>query len=439
MAGRWETNMETIQAGLLGCGTVGTGIVQILRDNASEIEARLSARVAVKRIAVKSLEKARAAVVDRARLTASAAEVVDDPEVAIVVETIGGIEPARTLILRAIANKKHVVTANKALLAEHGEEIFAAARASGVDVYYEAAVGGGIPIIRSLREGLASDRIQSIHAIVNGTTNFILTEMAEQGANYGDTLARAQAAGYAEADPALDVGGGDAAHKLAILVSLAFGWAVKPAEIHTEGITAIDPLDISFARDFGFRVKLLAIAKEDAGRVEVRVHPTLISATHLLAPVNGVFNAILVTSHALGPTMYYGKGAGMMPTGSAVVSDVIELCRNIRLGTSGRLPSRAHHAPSDRTLKPMSDIECRYYLRFEVVDRPGVLARLAGILGDNGVSIAQMLQREQKTDAPVEIVILTHRAREGGIQSALHVWNKNAFALSPGRLIRIED
>lgn len=431
--------METIQIGLLGCGTVGTGVVQILRDNAAEIEARLGAKLKIQRIAVRDRNKTRSPIIDSNVLTVHPEEVTDDPETSIVIEVIGGIEPARGFILRALANRKHVVTANKALLAEHGEEIFRAAQRHGVDVYYEAAVGGGIPIIRSLREGLASDRIQSIHAIVNGTTNFILTEMAEKGATFADTLVRAQAAGYAEADPALDVGGGDAAHKLAILISLAFGWPVRMDQIHVEGITAIDPLDISFARDFGYRVKLLAIARDENGRIEARVHPTLIPTGHLLASVNGVYNAILVTSYALGPTMYYGKGAGMMPTGSAVVSDVIELCRTLRLGTSGRLPSRAHASPAERQLKPMGEVECRYYLRFEVVDRPGVLARLAGILGENGVSIAQMVQREQRSLAPVEIVILTHRARESGVQSALVGWNRDPFAMSPGRLIRIEE
>ena len=332
---------NTIKIGLIGVGTVGTGVVRILQDNADDIERRLGTRVQLKRAVVMDLDRQRDAAVAPGLLTLDPTVVLDDPEIAIVIELIGGIEPARSFILRAIENGKHVVTANKALLAAHGDEIFAAAARRGVDIHFEGAVAGGIPIIRSLREALASDRVEAVYGIINGTCNFILSAMAGEGAAYGDVLARAQALGYAEADPTLDVGGHDAAHKLALLAALSFGTRIHLEDIHTEGITRIEPVDLAFAKEFGYRVKHLAIAKSDGASIEARVHPTMVPTSWLLAGVDGVFNAVYVKSHALGPLLFYGKGAGMMPTGSAVVADVIDLCRNLRLGSAGRVQGLA--------------------------------------------------------------------------------------------------
>jgi homoserine dehydrogenase len=432
---------EVIQIGLIGVGTVGTGVVKILQSNAREIEARLGATVRLKRAAVLDLERARDPAVDPAVLTVDPTLVIDDPEIAIVIELVGGIEPARRLILRAIERGKHVVTANKALLAEHGEEIFAAAHRHGVDIFFEGAVAGGIPIIRSLRESLASDRIEAIYGIINGTCNFILSSMAGEGRAFDEVLRSAQQAGYAEADPVLDIEGKDAAHKLALLVWLGFGTRVRLEQIHTEGIVGIEPVDLAFAREFGFRVKLLAIAKEEGGILEARVHPTMIPASWLLASVDGVFNAVYVKSFALGPLLFYGLGAGMMPTGSAVVSDVIDLCRNLRLKSAGRVPHVAWGEQGVRALpiKPMGDVRSRYYLRFGVLDRPGVLARIAGILGDKGISIEQMVQRGREANAPVDVVMLTHEAKESSVQAALAWIDALEFVVHPTRVIRIED
>jgi homoserine dehydrogenase len=432
---------DTLQLGLIGVGTVGTGVIKILQENASDIEARLGARVRLKRAAVLDLRRVRDAAVDPALLTTDPVDVLDDPAIAIVIELIGGIEPARTYILRAIANGKHVVTANKALLATHGDEIFAAAQARGVDIYFEGAVAGGIPIIRSLREALASDRIESMYGIINGTCNFILSAMAGERAAYADVLARAQSLGYAEADPTLDVEGHDTAHKLALLVALGFGTRIRLDEIHTEGITRIEPVDFLFAHEFGYRIKLLAIAKSKGGVVEARVHPTMIPTAWLLAGVDGAFNAVYVRSYALGPLLFYGMGAGMMPTGSAVVADAIDLCRNVRLHSAGRVPGRAWGDRAMRALPvvPMGDVVSRYYLRFTVQDRPGVLARIAGVLGDKGISIEQMVQRSRGDAPPVDVVMLTHEARESAVQAALTWIDTLEFVAQPTRLIRIED
>lgn len=431
---------DSIKIGLIGVGTVGTGVVRILQDNAADIERRLGTRVQLKRAVVLDLERQRDASVDPSLLTLDPNAVLDDPEIAIIIELIGGIEPARGYILRAIENGKHVVTANKALLAEHGDDIFAAAARRGVDIHFEGAVAGGIPIIRSLREALASDRIEALYGIINGTCNFILSAMAGEGAAYGDVLARAQAMGYAEADPTLDVGGHDAAHKLALLAALSFGTRVRLQDIHTEGITRIEPVDLAFAKEFGYRVKLLGIAKSDGHAIEARVHPTMVPTSWLLASVDGVFNAVYVKSYALGPLLFYGKGAGMMPTGSAVVSDVIDLCRNLRLGSAGRVQGLAW---GDRLralpIKPMGDVVCRYYLRFTVADRPGVLARIAGVLGDKGISIEQMVQRARHEASAVDVVMVTHDAREAAVQAALEWIDTLDFVAEPTRVIRIED
>ncbi|HZU82154.1 MAG TPA: homoserine dehydrogenase, partial [Polyangiaceae bacterium] len=345
--------MRTLGVGLLGLGNVGSGLVKLLDDNREAIVARTGARLEVRRILVREVDKPRLVDVDRKLITTDGKSVVDDPSIAIVVELIGGEDAARDLVLAAIRNGKHVVTANKALLAVHGDEIFAAAEQRGVQVLYEASVCGGVPIIRALRDGLASDRIQDLYGIVNGTSNFILTKMADEGRAFDEVLAEAQAAGYAEADPSLDVDGWDAAHKLCILTSLCFAVRVRPSQLLVEGLRDVAPIDFRYAERFGYVIKPLAIAKDHGDSVEARVHPTMIPERFLLASVQGVFNAVYVTSQALGPSMYYGRGAGMMPTAVAVVSDLIDVARDIVGSAATGLPLRLHiRGWKDRPVRP---------------------------------------------------------------------------------------
>ncbi len=431
-----------IGVALLGLGNVGAGVVKLLEDNAAAIEARLGAHLALRAIAVRDTgRKKRLVDVDPKLLTRDVDAAIDRDDVAIVVELIGGVTEARAAILRAIQRGKHVITANKAVLAEHGREIFAAAAARGVDVYYEAAVCGGVPVIRVLREGLASDRIEQLVGIVNGTSNYILTAMAEQGRAFDDVLKEAQAKGYAEADPTLDVGGGDAGHKLAILATLCFHTHVESAAIHKDGITALDPIDFEYARRFGYVIKPLVIAREHAHgpAIELRVHPALVPESWLLASVAGAKNALYVTSYALGPSMYYGAGAGMLPTAMAVVSDMIEVSRNVMAMEHGA--KRAATRPlEDKPLLPIAEIRSRYYLRFGVADRPGVLGQLTTILGNHGVSIAQVVQdpaRAGEVAGMARVFVVTHEAREGDVQAALAEIAKLAASVEPGRLIRI--
>src|SRR3990172_3342670 len=330
--------MKKINVGIVGFGTVGTGTAKILIENSLLIEERVGIPIVVKTIADHDIEKEREIKVDPPVLTKDANEILDDPEIDIVVELIGGYGYAKEFIIKAIDKGKHVVTANKALLAIHGDEIFKAVYKKGVDIGFEASVGGGIPIIRALKEGLVANRIESIYGIVNGTTNYILTKMTSEGKKFGDVLKKAQEKGYAEADPTFDVEGVDAAHKLAVLISLAYGVRIRFEDIYTEGISKITPLDIEFAREFGYRIKLLAITKDDRGKIEARVHPTMLKESAMLANVDGVFNAIYVTGDAVGSTMFYGRGAGMMPTGSAVVSDIADIARNIIKKSHQRVP-----------------------------------------------------------------------------------------------------
>jgi homoserine dehydrogenase len=427
---------RTIGVALLGLGNVGGGVVKLLEENAAAIEARLGARLAIRAIAVRDPDKAKRVVeVDRALLVTDPEAAIRRPDVDIVCELVGGTTHAREAVLSAIAAGKQVVTANKALLAEHGAEVFAAAERAGVDVYYEAAVCGGVPIIRVLREGLASDRVEALHGIVNGTSNFILTSMAETGRAFADILREAQELGYAEADPTLDISGGDAAHKLAILVGLCFG-RVDVTQIPMDGIDLVDAIDIQYADKFGYVIKPLAIARDHGHAVEARVHPTLIPRNWLLADVAGAKNAVYVNSYALGPSMYYGAGAGMLPTAMSVVSDVIELGRNMfaRAAGAGRTP-RPQATP--RTLVPLADIRTRYYLRFGVIDQPGVLGQLMTILGSHAVSIAQVVQDGQRGDGPVWVVVLTHVAREGDLRTALAEIDRLAVVRGPARVLRI--
>ena len=405
---------------LLGLGNVGAGVVKLLEENAAAIGERLGARIVVRAVAVKTPGKKKRLVdVDPALLTSDIAGTIARDDVDIVCELIGGEGEAKRAVLGAIAAGKHVVTANKALLAAHGEEVFGAAEARGVDVYYEAAVCGGVPVIRVLREGLASDRVEWFYGIVNGTSNFILTEMAAKGRAYGDVLAEAQALGYAEADPTLDVSGGDAAHKLAILAMLCFGTTVDAAAIPKDGIDALEPIDFRYAAQFGYVIKPVVVGRDHGAAISLRVHPAMVPEHWMLADVAGARNALYVSSYALGPSMYYGAGAGMMPTAMAVVSDVIEIARNIQAGAGGARPMRRHRALTRRPQLDPAEVRSRYYLRFTVEDRPGVLGRLTTILGEHQVSIFQVVQDVAPGDGPVQVVILTHEAREGDVRAAI--------------------
>jgi homoserine dehydrogenase len=431
--------MREIGVGLLGLGNVGAGVVRLLEDNASSIEARLGARVAVRAIAVRELGKGRQVEVDPALLTTDVRAVIDRDDVEIVCELIGGETEALSAVLRAIEAKKHVVTANKALLAVHGEQVFAAAEAAGVDIYYEAAVCGGVPIIRALREGLASDRIEQLRGIVNGTSNYILSTMAAEGRPFAEVLAEAQAAGYAEADPALDVGGMDACHKLAILMTLCYGASIDVDSIYVEGIDRLDPIDFAYAERFGYVIKPLAIAREHPdGTLEARVHPTMIPASWLLAAVPGAKNALYVDSYALGPSLYYGAGAGMMPTAMAAVSDVIEVARNIKAGATGALPVRSFQRLVARPVREIAELRSKYYMRFGVLDRPGVLGQITTILGEHEISLSQIVQEGPRDpNRPVRVVVLTHEAREGNMRLALAQIQKLTVVVEPAALIRI--
>lgn len=439
---------ETIKVGLLGCGTVGTGVLRILSENRADIVARLGTDIQVTRILVRDLERERDPAIPRELLTTDIADVLASrPQV--VVEVLGGYEPARSYTLAALSAGCHVVTANKALLAKHGAEIFGAADDAEKDVIFEASVGGGIPIIRTLREGLAADRIDSIHAIINGTSNYMLTGMAK-GAAYRDVLAEAQAKGFAEADPTMDVGGFDAAQKLSILISVSFGADIPFDQITTEGIDRLSPADFAFARQFGYAVKPLAVAKSHPADpndpdakvdIEARVAPHLIPLDSMLAHTHGVFNAVRVSSRALGPVLFYGQGAGMMPTAAAVVSDIIEAARNIIGDTYGRLPHLAFHKDLVRPsrLARAAATECPFYLRFTVWDQPGVIARISTILGNNGISIRKMVQEQAEPGHPVPVVLLTHSAREGAVREALMAIDALPFVTESTCFLRVED
>lgn len=431
---------EKIGVGLIGFGTIGTGVVRILTANADEIKRRLGVPLSVVKIADLDIHRDRGVSVPPGLLTTQAEEVIRHPEVGIVVELIGGFQPAKDLILKALEHGKPVVTANKALLAEHGEELYQAAERAGVDLGFEASVGGGIPIIRSLKEGLAANRIQSIYGIINGTANYILTKMTEERRLFVEVLREAQAAGYAEADPSLDVDGHDSACKLAILVTLAFGTPVDIKAVYTEGIATVSPMDIEFAKEFGYRIKLLAIAKMTDGRIEARVHPTMVPEDHLIATVKGVFNAIYIVGDAVGETLFYGKGAGAMPTGSAVVSDLMEVARNLLHGAGGRVPPTAYHVRGRERLriKPMEEIESLYYLRFMALDKPGVLSHISGILGKYNISISSVLQKARHAGQTVPVVMMTHKATERDVRKALTEIDRLPDVSEPACLIRVE-
>ena len=433
--------MKGINVGLIGWGTVGSGVVKILQENGPLIERRLGSKIALKRIADIDLETERAVKVSRDVLTERAEEVIEDPEIDIVLELIGGEEPARSYILEAFRQGKHVVTANKALLATHLDELCRVAQQCKVDLNFEAAVGGGIPIIRALKEGFVAERIETIFGILNGTSNYILSTMSNEGGEFTEVLRQAQAKGYAEVDPRLDIEGIDAAHKLAILTKLAFGAKVPFEDIFIEGISDITPLDIQFGREFGYKIKLLAIAKTDGKTIEARVHPTMLPSDHLLSTVDGVFNAIFLKGNAVGETLFFGQGAGMMPTGSAVVGDLIELSRNILKGTRERVPTLSFQRADvkEMKVKDIEDIVRPYYMRFSALDRPGVLSKISGVLGKNDISIASVIQKGRGVSEAVPVVMMTHEARERNVRRALREIDEMDVILDRTTLIRVED
>ncbi|WP_296752477.1 homoserine dehydrogenase [Thiobacillus sp.] len=413
--------MKPIHVGLLGLGTVGGGTLTVLRRNAEEITRRAGREIRVLRAAVRNLEKARALAGDLP-LTTNPFDVVDDPAIDIVVELIGGLEPARELVMQAIANGKHVVTANKHLIAKHGNEIFAAAQAKGVMVAFEAAVAGGIPIIKALREGLSANRIEWLAGIINGTSNFILTEMRDKGAAFDDVLKEAQRLGYAEADPTFDIEGIDAAHKLTILSAIAFGIPMQFDHAYTEGISKLTREDVQYAEELGYRIKLLGIARRVEAGIELRVHPTLIPERRLIANVDGAMNAVLVEGDAVGPTLYYGAGAGAEPTASAVVADLVDVTRLHTADPHHRVPHLAFQPDqlAATPILPMDEVRTAYYLRLRAFDRPGVLADITRILADGDISIDAMVQKEPaEGEEQVNIILLTHITVEKNINAAI--------------------
>ena len=426
---------------MIGFGTIGTGVVRLLKDNGKLIADRLGTNIVLKRIADIDIVRSRGVDVDKDVLTTDANDILNDPDIDIVVELMGGYEPARTFILTAIRQKKHVVTANKAMLATHGDEIFKESSRSGVNVGFEASVGGTIPIIKTLKESLVANRILSVAAILNGTSNFILSKMTDEGKAFDEVLKEAQALGFAEANPVYDVEGIDAAHKLAILLSLAYGKKVGLNDIYREGITAISAQDVEFAKELGYRIKLLAIAIQRDGEIEARLHPTMIPFDHLLANVNGNFNAFHIFGDAADSVFLYGQGAGMMPTASAVVSDIVDIARDMMKGVAVRVPARVRDEENIQEIRlmPFDQIRTNYYFRFSVVDRPGVLSRISGILGENDISIATVIQKRRKQGSAVPIVMTTYKAREADVRKALDQIDRLDVAMGKTILIRIED
>jgi homoserine dehydrogenase len=433
--------LKPIRLALLGCGTVGEGVVRLLRTNAAMFERKLGVPLELAGIADRSLKPIPALGIDAKLITRDAAALTGRADIDIVAELFGGYEPARTLILLALASGKDVVTANKALLAAHGAEIFRVAGKAGRAIGFEASVGGGVPIIRTLREALAGDRQRAVYGIVNGTCNSILSMMTESGAEFADALKQAQRDGLAEADPSLDIDGLDAAHKLCLLITLAFGVLVEPQQVHTEGIASITRADIDYARELGYTIKLLAIAKDDNGGIEARVHPTMIAARHLLAGVAGAFNAIYIQGEALGSSMYFGQGAGQMPTATAVMADILEIARHRLAGSRGGAHALGYpltHLKRAR-VKPMDDVICEYYLRFNARDQPGVLGAIASVLGRNGISIVSVIQKGRDVETTVPVIMRTHEAREKNLLRALVAIKRLKMVEGPPVFIRIEE
>lgn len=432
--------MRVIKCGLLGFGTIGTGVVRNFQKNGAIIEKRLGGKLELVKIADLDVETDRGVTLEAGVLSADVNDVISNPEVDLVIELIGGYEPAKSFILQAIANGKHIVTANKALMAVHGQEIFAAAEQQGVSVLFEAAVGGGIPIISAIKENLCSNEFSSVLGILNGTCNFILTKMTEDGSDFAPVLQEAQDLGYAEADPTFDIEGVDTAHKIALLSALCFGTSVDFNQVYTEGISKISAIDIQFAEQMGYKIKLLAIGKNLDDKIEVRVHPTMIPGNYQLAEINGVFNAVRLNGDFVGPTLLYGSGAGMDATASAVLGDVMAISRDILSGARSRVPIMGYCADQIKSLpiKAMSEIVSHYYLRFTTVDRPGVLARIAGCLGQHNISIQSMIQPEWPSADLIPIVLMTHAAKEADVSKALMEIEELDVISQPTCLIRVE-
>ena len=434
MAGR---KLEGINVGLMGLGVVGSGVAKVLSENRAAIAHQVGCPVSIKKILVKSPEKTRDYAVPDGLLTLNPADILSDGSISIIIEVIGGETPAEDYIRSAITSGKHVVTANKEVMAKHGPELLGLAKARDVEILYEASVGGGIPLIGPFKQGLLANNITAIHAIINGTTNYILTKMDNEGADLPEVLREAQLLGYAEADPTNDIEGIDATYKIAILSSLAFHTTVGPQDIYREGISRLTAKDFRYARELGYSIKLLAIAKADDGKVQVRVHPTFIPQDSILAKVDGVFNAVQAEGDLVGKVLFYGRGAGSLPTTSAVLADVIDLAQNIYRGID--------HQPTApmgviRPIMSVDDIRTRYYLRMNVADRPGVLAQIAHILGDAQISIASVIQKEaDETAQSAEIVIMTHNAREKAMQNAIKALKSLNVVSEIGNLIRVED
>jgi homoserine dehydrogenase len=430
--------LNPVKVGLLGLGTVGGGTLNVLNRNAEEIARRAGRGIQITHAAAKSYDPEKLLGLDQVEVTDDAFAVVENPELEIIIELIGGYSPARELVLKAIENGKHVVTANKALIAMHGNEIFAAAQKKGVTVAFEAAVAGGIPIIKAVREGLAANKIEWIAGIINGTGNFILTEMRDKGRDFDDVLKEAQALGYAEADPTFDVEGIDAAHKLTILASIAFGIPLQFNKTYTEGITKIERQDVQYANQLGYRIKHLGITRRTDRGIELRVHPTMIPERRLIANVDGVMNAVLVMGDAVGPTLYYGAGAGSEPTASAVVADVVDVVRALTTDPGNRVPHLAFQPDelSDLPILGIEDVETAYYLRMQVADKPGVMAKIASILASADISIEAIQQKEPaEGETMLPLVMLTHKVLERKMNQAIS--QIEAFDSVAGEVVRI--
>ncbi len=426
-----------INVGIIGFGTVGTGTVRILLGNKDVLKERLGFEINLRKIAVRDIVRDRGIKVPEGILTTDVDAVLNDPHIDIVVEVIGGIRPAKDFILKAINNGKHVVTANKALLATVGNEIFTAAQEAGIEIGFEASVAGGIPIIKVIREGLVANRIKAVYGIINGTSNYILTKMTDGNVEFSVALKEAQDLGYAEADPTLDIEGIDSAHKLAILAYLSYGIPILYKNIYTEGISKISSQDIDFASELGYKVKLLAIAKEKDNEVELRVHPTMIPKDYLISKVDGPFNAVYVEGDATGSTLYYGRGAGAMPTGSAVVSDIVDIARDIKKNATGRIPVMVKTI-RDVRIKKIDDVISMYYFRFSALDKPGVLSKISGILGNYNISIASMIQKGRRVGEAVPLVVLTHEAKEKDVRQAIEEIDHLPVVMDKTVFIRVE-
>ncbi len=430
--------MRKINVGLIGFGNVGSGVVKILSDRKSFLSDKIGLEINIKKICDKDLVSKRNVAADRSLFTKDPSDIIDDPQIDIVVELIGGIHPAKEYITEALKKGKSIVTANKALLAQEGGELFALAHDRGKSIYFEASVGAGIPIIKSLREGLVANRFYSIFGIVNGTSNFILSQMSQHNCTFNDALSQAKAKGFAEKDPTLDIEGIDSAHKLILLTYLCFGKLVSLEDIFIEGISRVSLADIEYAKEMGFEIKLLAIAKKESDELEVRVHPTFIPRAHLLSSVCGIFNAIYVSSDLAGSLLFYGPGAGQLSAASAVVSDLIDLTQGIRAGmfrpTLNIVPDK-----SIKKLRRMDEIESRYYIRFMAVDKPGVLAKVSGVLAKFGISIASVTQKERKKAQVVPIVMIIHEAKEKDLRSALQAIGRLNIIKQKSVAIRIEE